>query len=184
MKSVPALVIASIATFAVTNVDDLVLLTLFFAKRVPTWTVIFGQCLGFAGIVSLSLAGLWVAAAIPGAWLRCLGLLPLGIGIKQLLQAHRSEWKSGDRNAGVISIAAVTLANGADNISVYVPFFVINHERVWIILLVYAALLLVWCRMAKSLGNHSLVLRSVERYGHFTVPVVFIGLGIYILTAR
>jgi len=67
---------------------------------------------------------------------------------------------------------------------VYVPFFVINHERVWVILLVYAVLLPLWCWAGKWLGNHPLVLHSVDRYGRYIVPLVFVGLGIYILTAR
>ena len=83
----------------------------------------------------------------------------------------------------MVSIAAVTLANGADNISVYVPFFAINHAHIWFILLVYAMLLLLWCWAGKWLGNHAPVLHSVDRYGHFIVPFVFVGLGIYILAA-
>jgi cadmium resistance protein CadD (predicted permease) len=51
----------------------------------------------------------------------------------------------------------------------------------WVILLVYAVFLLLWCWVGKWLGNHALVLRSVDRYGHFIVPLVFVGLGIYIL---
>jgi cadmium resistance protein CadD (predicted permease) len=184
MSSLPAVILASVATFALTNIDDVVLLKLFFAQRVPTKNVVLGQCLGFAGIVVLSLVGFWAAVLIPSTWLRFLGLLPLAIGIKQLIHMDRRiEWHSGGRNAGVLSIAGVTLANGADNVGVYVPFFAINHARVWIILLVYAALLLLWCLAGKWLGNHTLVLRSLDRYGHLVVPFVFIGLGIYILVA-
>jgi cadmium resistance protein CadD (predicted permease) len=183
MHSIPSVIFASIATFAGTNIDDLALLTLFFAQRVPARNVVSGQCLGFAGILAVSLTGFCAAASIPSAWLRFLGLLPLAIGVKQLVQLHRTEWKSGTRNADVLSIAVVTLANGADNIGVYVPFFAINHAHVWVILLVYAALLPVWCLAAKWLANHTLILRSVDHYGHFIVPFVFVGLGIYIVTA-
>jgi cadmium resistance protein CadD (predicted permease) len=115
MKSITGLIIASSTTFAVTNIDDAVLVTLFFAKRVSTRTVVFGQCLGFAGIASLSLAGLWATILIPGGWLRFLGILPLAIGIKHLVATHRIEWESGARNPGIVSIAAITLTNGADN---------------------------------------------------------------------
>jgi cadmium resistance protein CadD (predicted permease) len=167
----------------VTNIDDVLLLTLFFAQRVPTRNIVLGQCLGFAGIVSLSLVGFWAAVSIPGTWFRFLGLLPLAIGIKHLVQMRGVKWKSGTSNAGVLSIAVVTLANGADNIGVYMPFFVINRSRVSLILLIYAALLLLWCLAGKWLGNHKLVLRSVDRYGHFIVPLVFVGLGIYILAS-
>jgi cadmium resistance protein CadD (predicted permease) len=99
------------------------------------------------------------------------------------VETHRTQWKSGARNTGVVSIGAVTLANGADNIGVYLPFFAINRERIWVILLVYSASLLLWCWAGKWLGNHPLVLHSVDRYGHFIVPLVFVGLGIYMLAS-
>jgi cadmium resistance protein CadD (predicted permease) len=183
VNSFSAVILASVATFAVTNIDDVVLLTLFFARRVPTKTVLAGQYLGFSGIVALSLAGSWAAVSIPSAWFRWLGVLPLAVGIKQLLRIQKVQWKSGSGKVGVFSIAAVTLANGGDNIGVYVPFFAIHHTRIGAILLVYAVLLVLWCAAGKWLGNHTLVLRSVDRYGHFIVPFVFIGLGIYILAA-
>jgi hypothetical protein len=43
-----------VTTFGATNVDDLLLLSLFFAKRQPMRRVLVGQYLGFAGIVALS----------------------------------------------------------------------------------------------------------------------------------
>ncbi len=184
MNSLPAIILASIATFAVTNIDDVVLLTLFFAQRVPTRNIVLGQSLGFAGIVALSLVGYWAAVSIPGGLFRFLGLLPLAIGIKQLVQARRIEWKSDSRRAGVLSIAAVTLANGGDNMGVYVPFFAINHAHVGVIVVVYAVLVVVWILSGKWMGKHALVLRSVDRYGRFVVPLVFVGLGIYVLVAR
>jgi cadmium resistance protein CadD (predicted permease) len=183
MNSILVVILASVATFAVTNIDDLVLLTLFFAQRVPGRIVVIGQCLGFAGIVALSLVGFSAAVAGSHAGIRFLGLLPLALGLKQLVRMRRAEWKSGTRATGVLGIAAVTLANGADNIGVYVPFFVINHARLWLVLVVYAALVLLWCLVGKWLASHTLVLRSVDRYGHLLVPSVFIGLGIYILWA-
>jgi len=181
VNSLPAVILASVVTFALTNIDDLVLLTLFFAGRVPMSRVVAGQYLGFSGIVALSLTGSWAAVSIPSVWFRVLGVLPLVVGIKQLLQMHRVQWKSDTRDVGVFSIAFVTLANGGDNIGVYVPFFAIHHTRIGAILLVYAVLLILWCAAGKWLGNHTLVLRSIDRYGHFIVPFVFIGLGTYIL---
>jgi cadmium resistance protein CadD (predicted permease) len=183
VNSFSAVILASAATFAVTNLDDAVLLTLFFARRVPMKTVLAGQYLGFSGIVALSLAGSWAAVSIPSAWIRWLGVLPLAVGIKQLLRMQKVQWRSGSGKVGVFSIAAVTLANGGDNIGVYVPFFAIHHSRIGAILLAYAVLLILWCAAGKWLGNHTLVLRSVDRYGHFIVPFVFVGLGIYILAA-
>lgn len=175
---------ASVTTFAATNIDDAFLLTLLFARRIPARRIVAGQYVGFGAIVAISLLGAHAALAIPHGWVRLLGLLPLAIGIKHLLQARRSEL--GQSRAGdysVASIALVTLSNGGDNIGVYVPFFVIDRGYLWLILIVYAVLVVLWCFVARWLGNHSLMLRSVDRWGHWAVPMVFIALGIYVLSS-
>jgi cadmium resistance protein CadD (predicted permease) len=77
----------------------------------------------------------------------------------------------------------MTLSNGADNISVYVPFFVLGRSKLWLILIEYAALVALWCLVGRWLGSHSLILRSVDRWGHWAVPLVFVGLGIYVLSS-
>jgi cadmium resistance protein CadD (predicted permease) len=58
-----AAIVASVTTFAATNVDDLFLLSVFFARREPMRRVMAGQYLGFAGIVVLSMFGFWAALA-------------------------------------------------------------------------------------------------------------------------
>jgi cadmium resistance protein CadD (predicted permease) len=83
----------------------------------------------------------------------------------------------------VFSIAAVTFANGGDNIGVYIPFFAINREQIAIVLLVFEAVLPILFLAGKWLGSHPLALRSLDRYGHYIVPLVFIALGTYILAA-
>jgi cadmium resistance protein CadD (predicted permease) len=174
---------ASVTTFAATNVDDAFLLTLLFARRIPTRRIVVGQYAGFAAIVVVSLIGAWGALAMPHRWVRFLGLLPLAIGIKQLLEARRTEAEQPRASDySVASIALVTLSNGADNIGVYLPFFVIGRPYLWLILIVYAVLVALWCFVGRWLGNHSLILRSVDRWGHWAVPLVFIALGIYVLS--
>ncbi len=184
MNQYLAVLSASITTFAVTNIDDAFLLTFFFARRIPTRRIVAGQYAGFAAIVGISLIGFVGALAMPHRWIHFLGVLPLAIGIRRLLQARRT---GAERplagGESVASIALVTLSNGADNISVYVPFFVIGRSNLWLILLVYAALVALWCFVGRWLGNQPLVLRSADRWGHWTVPVMFIGLGIYVLSA-
>src|SRR5690349_6018178 len=120
MGPVFAVLAASVTTFAATNLDDLFLLTVFFARRVATRRIVAGQYLGFAAIVAVSLAGVWAAgAAVPHGWIRLLGFSPLAIGVKQLVQLHNStSTHASERNGSlsVFSIAVITLANGADNI--------------------------------------------------------------------
>lgn len=184
MKQYLAVVSAGITTFAVTNIDDAFLLTFFFARRIPTRRIVAGQYAGFAAIVGISLIGVWGALAVPHRWIRLFGVLPLAIGIRRLLQARRTGAEhSLASTESVASIALVTLSNGADNISVYVPFFVIGRSNLWLILIEYAALVALWCLVGKWLGRRTLILRSVDRWGHRAVPLVFVGLGIYILSS-
>ena len=129
-----AVLTASITTFAVTNVDDAFLLTFFFARRISTRRIVAGQFVGFGAIIVVSLIGAWGALAIPHRWIRVLGLVPLAIGVRQLLRARRPELESPrSSERDVVSIALVTLSNGADNIGVYVPFFVNGRAYLWLI---------------------------------------------------
>jgi cadmium resistance protein CadD (predicted permease) len=179
-----AVLSASMATFAATNIDDFLLLTLFFAQRIPARRILAGQYVGFAAIVAISLIGVWGALAIPHWWIHFLGVLPLAMGIRRLLRARPTN-VGGHRvsTESIASIALVTLSNGADNISIYVPFFVIGRTKLWLILVVYAALVAVWYFFGRWLGNHPLILRSADRWGRWAVPLVFIGLGIYVLSS-
>ena len=184
MNQYLAVLIASITTFAVTNIDDAFLLTFFFARRLPTRRIVAGQYAGFAAIVGISLIGVWGALAVPHRWMRLLGVLPLAIGIKRLLQVRRT---AADRSLAstesIASIALVTLSNGADNISVYLPFFVIGRSLLWLILIAYVALVALWCFVGRWLGSHPLILRSLDQWGHWAVPLVFVGLGFYVLVS-
>lgn len=173
---------ASLATFAATNVDDAFLLTVFFARQIPARRIVAGQYIGFAIIIVASLIGALAALAIPQRWIRLLGLLPLALGIKHLFQTLRPEADLGSAGPfGVASVALVTVSNGADNIGVYVPFFVVGRAYLWLILIVYAMLVGVWCFVGRWLGTQSLISLLVERWANRAVPVIFILLGIYIL---
>jgi len=127
MSSVWTTLAASMTTFAVTNLDDIFLLTVFFARRIPTRRIVAGQYLGFAAIVVVSLAVDWgLTLAVPRMWLRLLGILPVAVGLKELIQIHKSKSATGAQargSVGVLSIAAITLANGADNIGLVCALF-------------------------------------------------------------
>jgi len=75
----------------------------------------------------------------------------------------------------------ITFINGADNIGIYVPFFAVSSQYLWLILILYAALLPIWCWVSKWLGERPIILQSVDRYGHWIVPALFVAVGFYIL---
>ncbi|WP_078851900.1 cadmium resistance transporter [Streptomyces sp. NRRL B-3229] len=117
--------------FAVTNIDDILVLALFFAQgaghRGSTRRVVVGQYLGFVAILAVSVAAAFGATFLPESAIPYLGLLPLALGIKAAWQAwrHRGEDDEEDAREGgpkPLEVAAVTFANGGDNIGVYVPW--------------------------------------------------------------
>lgn len=175
----------AVAAFAATNVDDIFVLTLFFAQRkLGTWRVVLGQYVGIAALVGISLAGFFVSLVIPETWVRFLGLAPIAIGIKKLI-----EWKRGEHaekqkpTAGsVLTVSTITFANGGDNIAVYTPLFAkTNLTGVVVTLITFAVMIAIWCMVGYYVGNHPHVRRVIDRFGHILVPFVLIGLGIYII---
>ncbi|MER5644768.1 cadmium resistance transporter [Streptosporangium sp. NPDC002524] len=182
------------AVFAGTNVDDIIILTvLFLASRaggVPRpWQIVAGQYAGIAALVAVSAAAALGLAVVPDRWVGLLGLVPFGMGVWGLVKAWRARraGKDGDDEAprvasGVLSIAGVTVANGADNISVYTPMFrTIGPASSVVTVVVFAVLVAVWCAAASWLGSHKKVIALVERTGAWLVPVVFMVIGAVIV---
>ncbi|MCP2197018.1 Cadmium resistance protein CadD, predicted permease [Lentzea flava] len=131
--------------FAVTNVDDLVLLALFFARARSARQVVVGQYLGFAGILVVAVLGALGASLLPEQFRPWLGLIPLALGLK----AAWSLWRGNDDDEepdvapGVLAVAGVTLANGGDNIGVYVPVFTVA-DSLWVYVAVFLVLVGLW----------------------------------------
>jgi cadmium resistance protein CadD (predicted permease) len=79
-------------------------------------------------------------------------------------------------------VAAVTVANGSDNIGIYVPLFAsTTFESILIILCVFFLLLGVWCYTAYKLAHQPVIAQVLARYVNTLVPFVLIGLGIFIV---
>ncbi|MBM0234672.1 cadmium resistance transporter [Micromonospora sp. STR1_7] len=173
--------------FAATDIDDVVILTLFFVSarttgRPRAWQIVAGQYLGIGALASASAvvaAGLLV---VPDPWTGLLGLLPIALGIRAL--ALRDGDETPTVVASTLGVAGVTIANGADNVAVYVPVFrALGAADSAIFLLVFALLIAAWCAAAAWLGGHPRVVRLVERAGHWLVPAIFVGIGVVILAS-
>ncbi|MFI9641538.1 cadmium resistance transporter [Micromonospora sp. NPDC051925] len=177
---------AAAAVFAATNLDDIVVLTVLFVAargtgRPRPWQIVTGQYLGIAALVA---AGVVVAAGllvVPDPWTGLLGLLPIALGVRALLTST-DDGAPPAVVGGLLGVAGVTIANGADNIAVYVPVFrSLDPGTGLVYLLVFAALVAVWCGAAALLGGHPRVVRLVGRAGHWLVPAIFIAIGLVIL---
>ena len=122
---------AAAGLFVATNIDDIVVLSLFFARgagrKGTTPAILLGQYLGFLGILAASaIVGLGLNAVLPEELIRYFGLIPLLLGLWAAWQAFRGEDDDEDvsgKRLSTLAVAGVTFANGGDNIGVYVPVF-------------------------------------------------------------
>ncbi|MCA1187392.1 MULTISPECIES: cadmium resistance transporter [unclassified Saccharopolyspora] len=181
----------AVGLFAVTNVDDILVLALFFAQgaghRGAVRVIAFGQYLGFAAILAVSVAAAFGATFLPEGAIPYLGLLPLALGVKAAVQAWRERGNPAEeqrRRGGprVLEVAAVTLANGADNVGVYVPVFAtagIGGMSAHVV--VFLLLLAVWIAAGRFFATRPAIAAALSRWGHVLMPVVLIGIGVLIL---
>jgi cadmium resistance transport/sequestration family protein len=191
--------IAGSTAFIATNVDDILILMLFFAQTNSSFRrrhIVVGQYLGFIALVIASLPGFFGGLIIPRAWIGLLGLVPIEIGTSHLInnQAEEPEVQTVSNSDTVAKgllvatapqtykVAAVTFANGGDNIGIYVPLFAnSNLANLAVICLTFLVLIGVWCYLAYRLTRHKAIARILIEYGERIVPFVLIGLGIFIL---
>jgi cadmium resistance transport/sequestration family protein len=203
MDRLLSIILVGITSFIATNLDDIVVLVIFFSQVSATFRrrhIVLGQYLGFTALLLLSLPGYFGGLVLPKAWVGLLGLLPLGVGVGQLLNPDTdepdvqtvsiaSESKASIRTVmrslfspQAYQVAAVTIANGGDNIGIYVPLFASStFPRLAIIVSVFLVLVGVWCWVAERLTRQRAIALLLSHYGHRIIPFVLIGLGLYIL---
>lgn len=198
-----------IIAFVVTNLDDIIILLLFFSQMDANFRrrhIIFGQYLGFAVLILASLPGFFGGLVVPREWIGLLGVLPIAIGLKQLFKREDENDEvqmvnlnfepSSSRNRAasfllsVLSpqtykVAAVTIANGGDNISIYIPLFAgSNVTNLITIIGTFFAMVGIWCGIAYLLTRQPKIARVLNRYGKPIVPFVLIALGLFIMYER
>ena len=122
-----------------------------------------------------------LAWSVPARFLAWLGVLPVLLGLAMLVRPEREE-KPVPPASGVLAVAAVTIANGADNLGVYIPLFATSTGRdLGVMAAVFAAMTGLWCAAARWLVRHPAAGAPVRRYGPTSVPYVLIGIGLRIL---
>ncbi|MEH1871669.1 cadmium resistance transporter [Nostoc sp.] len=185
--------------FIATNIDDIVILLLFFSQINATFRrrhIVAGQFLGFTVLLILSLPGLFGGLVLSKNWIGLLGLVPISIGISSLVNREADSSKevvaaTQEAEASTInsffspqaySVAAVTIANGSDNISIYVPLFASSNLKSFLVIIgLFFLLLGVWCYVAYKLTNNKVIADILTRYVNNLVPFVLIGLGAFIV---
>ena len=186
-------IVTSIILYSGTAVDLLIILMLFFAKRKSRKDIIniyLGQFLGSVSLILLSLLFAFVLNYIPSKEiLGLLGLIPIFLGLKVLLLGDsdgeaiaKDGLRKDDKNL-VFLVAMITFAScGADNIGVFVPYFItLNLANLIVALLTFLVMIYLLVFSAQKLAQVPSVGETLEKYSRWFIAVVYLGLGIYIL---
>lgn len=205
MDWLTGVIVAGVTSFVATNLDDILILTIFFSQLSDNFRpqhIIAGQYLGFSLILLASLPGYFGGLILPKPWIGLLGFIPIIIGITKLFNRQNSSQEIQDVSLDLSSptgtglnsklahffhpqtykVAAVTFANGGDNIGIYVSLFASsNAPKLSIILLIFYLLIAVWCYLAYWLTRHSAITKVLSNYGHALVAFVLIALGVFII---
>jgi len=185
-----AAVLTAALLFAATNADDIVVLTvLSISSRASgqprRWQIWAGQYAGFAVLIAASLVAAAGLTLVPLHWLWLLGLVPLGLGLGKLATAIRTH-RSGQQASlaavsGLTGVTGLTIVNGGDNVSAYIPVFrTSSAAEIAVIIAVFLAGVGLYCLASVRLSGHRAVIQAVQQWGQWIVPVVFILIGFYI----
>jgi cadmium resistance protein CadD (predicted permease) len=193
--------VIAIAAFASTNVDDLFLLaSLFVDSDFRTGSVVAGQFFGMSFLVIISILAAFFTLSIPGGWICALGVAPLLLGLQRLWRLfknqrettltaeNRPDFVGKERlrfrwaKSEMAYVTLLTMANGGDNLSVYISLFSIQRAIIPLYALVFALMTALWCLLGYYLTSHRVFGDKVKRYGRFIVPFILIGIGLNVLS--
>lgn len=196
-------ILSALGSFIVTNIDDIFVLMLLFSQassqakasngrtvkgnRIYPKDIVIGQYLGFALLVLISLLATFGVTLIPDQWVGLLGLIPIYLGVKLFIKGEDEDEGAilsslNKFNKFYLSAAFITFANGGDNIGIYVPFFsTLNNNQLVITVVTFFIMVAVWCLIGYRLARFRYVSETLEKYGRWVIPIVFIGLGFYIM---
>ncbi|WP_057510078.1 CadD family cadmium resistance transporter [Staphylococcus simulans] len=186
--------LTAVILYTATALDLLVILLIYFARaqtKREYRDIYIGQFLGSGALIVISLFFAFVLHYVPEKWmLGLLGIIPLYLGIKVALfddcegeaRAKRELDKKGlSKLVGIVAL--VTLAScGADNIGLFVPYFVsLTLAQVIVTLIVFVIMIFLLVLSAQKLAKVPGIGETVEKYNRWIMAIIYIGLGLYIL---
>ena len=187
-------IVTAAILYIVTALDLLVILLMFFARaktRKEYRDIYIGQYVGSVTLIVISLFFAFVLNYVPEKWiLGLLGLIPIYLGIKVAIygdsegeERAKKELNEKGLSKLVGTIAIITIAScGADNIGVFVPYFVtLNVTDLLITLFVFLILIFFLVFTAQKLANIPGVGEIVEKFSRWIMAVIYIALGLFII---
>ena len=187
-------IVTAAILYIATALDLLVILLMFFARaktRKEYRDIYIGQYVGSVALIVISLFFAFILNYVPEKWiLGLLGLIPIYLGIKVAIygdsdgeERAKKELNEKGLSKLVGTIAIVTIAScGADNIGLFVPYFVtLSVTNLLITLFVFLILIFFLVFAAQKLANIPGVGEIVEKFGRWIMAVIYIALGLFII---
>ncbi|KRM79551.1 cadmium resistance protein [Lapidilactobacillus dextrinicus DSM 20335] len=186
-------VISAVIVYSSTALDLFVILMLLFGKYQSTAAkrrIYIGQFLGSWSLIAVSLFFALILHFVPAKWLLgFLGLIPIYFGVKSLFEnedetAEAQEKISQSSAQKLIStVALMTFAScGADNIGMFVPYFVAqNTGQLITVLITFTVCIFLLVFFSNRLSHVKLVEQLLEHFGKWLMAIIYVGLGIMII---
>lgn len=187
-------ILSALAVYISTSIDYSFILLIIFSQnhtKKGLRQIFFGQYLGTGILVAISLFAAYVLNFIPQDWIiGLLGLIPIYLGIRVAFVGEEEEEegevveKLGSRGTNRLfwTVSLITIASGGDNLGIYIPFFTsLSFSEIVTSLIVFAISVAVLCYISYKFAKISFVSETLEKYERIIVPIVFIGLGIFIM---
>jgi cadmium resistance protein CadD (predicted permease) len=200
MDQLQSTLAVAVAAFASTNIDDLLLLaSLFVDSEFRTLSVIVGHFLGMLLLVGVSILASLFTITISRGWVGLLGFAPLFLGLNRFWKLlkrspQNNQTTSNDReyvgkervrfawaSSKVMLTTLLTVANGGDNLSVYIPLFSVQRASIPTYSSVFVVMTALWCLFGYYLARHTIGRDKLKRYGRFVIPFVLMAIGLNIL---
>lgn len=186
-------IITSIILYTSTAIDLLVILMLLFSKYRSTKhrrQIYNGQFLGSYTLIGISLFFAFILHYVPAKWLLgFLGLIPIAFGIKYIFSkedeaAEVDQKIEARKNKNLIAtVALITVAScGADNIGLFVPYFVsLSLVQLIVTLFVFTICIYFLVFLGDKFSQVNFVKNFLDRFGDWIMAIIYIGLGIMII---
>lgn len=179
------LIIPALLLTISTSMDYLLILIVLFssAKTASQRRGIYlGQLLGSFFLICISVAFSRAAYLLPAQWMiGLLGIAPILLGLKILL-SEEEERNLSKNEIGAGTVFLLSIAAGADNLGIFTPYFTtLSPSQCFLsgLLILMGTGLICW--LADRFGRFAFISEWVEKLEKWLLPVVFIGLGCYIL---
>jgi cadmium resistance transport/sequestration family protein len=188
-----ATIITIIITFIATGIDEMLVLILLFAhakNQKQIRQVYIGQQIGMTFILLLVIIVASGIISFAGKWTGLLGLLPILIGIMELVEDDDDD---DDESAGILNkismfsnlsvrVAIIAIVGGAEELAIYVPYFSsLTWDEVTLAIITFIIMVPIWCAICHMVGSRKNIYQFVKRFQRFIIPLVFIGIGIKVL---